>query len=115
MAALRSQGDEVPHHAGVRQVGLGIPLLGVDEVREFEGVPYKEDWSIIPDHIPISILSVKLDSKATGVTGSVSRSFLSPDSRKSGKNGSLLVDLFKHLGFGVFGDIMSDNKVSMSP
>lgn len=34
MQTLRPQAPEVPHHVGVLHVGLGVPLLRVDEGRE---------------------------------------------------------------------------------
>ena len=37
-----------------------------------DGVSYEEDGSIIADQVPVSILCIKLDSKSTRVTHSVS-------------------------------------------
>lgn len=31
MCSFRAKGDEVPEHVGVLEVGLGVPLLRVDE------------------------------------------------------------------------------------
>ena len=38
VGGLRPQGDEVPEHVGVLQVGLGVALLGVDEAAK-DGFP----------------------------------------------------------------------------
>lgn len=36
VGGLRSQGDEIPEHVGILQMGSRVPLLGVDEVRELQ-------------------------------------------------------------------------------
>ena len=37
-----------------------------------DGVPNEEDGGVVSNQIPVSLLSVKLDSKATRITNSVS-------------------------------------------
>jgi hypothetical protein len=36
--SLRNQGDEVPESIGIAAVGLGVALLGVDEIGELDRV-----------------------------------------------------------------------------
>ena len=67
MGCHRHQGDEVPEHVGVLQVGHRVPLLGVDEVGEENRVTDEEDWSVVSDQIPVTLLSVELHSKPTRV------------------------------------------------
>ena len=39
-----------------------LALLGVDEVRELDGVTDEEDRSVVSDHVVVSFLSVELDA-----------------------------------------------------
>merc|ERR1719234_2661959 len=74
------EGDEVPEHVGVLEVGNRVPLLGVDEVGEEYGVPDEEDGGVVAHDVPVPLLGVELHSKSTRVPGSVSRSTLSTNS-----------------------------------
>jgi len=38
MSGLRAEGDEIPEHIRVLEVGGGVTLLGVDERREEDGI-----------------------------------------------------------------------------
>ena len=49
-----------------------VPLLCMDEARKQDRVPDKEDGSVVPHQVPVALLGVVLDSKAPGVSGSVS-------------------------------------------
>jgi hypothetical protein len=51
MHRLRYQGQEVPECIRVLQVRLRVPLLGMDEVWELEGVADEEDWSVVPNQV----------------------------------------------------------------
>jgi hypothetical protein len=35
----------------------------VDEIREFDGVTNEEDRSVVSGHVPVALLSVKLNGK----------------------------------------------------
>ena len=71
--ALRRPGPEVPHRGGVAQVGPGVPLLGVDEVRKLVGVAHEEHRGVVADQIPVALLGVDLEGEsahiALGVRG----------------------------------------------
>lgn len=73
MGGLWSQGDEVPEHVRVLQVGLGVSLLRVDERWEEDRVTDEEDRRVVADQVPDSIVSVKLDSETSGISSSISR------------------------------------------
>lgn len=52
-------------------MSLGVTLLGVDEVREFDGVPDEEDGSVIEHPVKVALLSSNLEGKSTGITGGI--------------------------------------------
>ena len=52
-------------------MSLRVTLLGVDEVREFGGVPDEEDGGVVEDPIPVAFLGLELDSESSRVTSSV--------------------------------------------
>ena len=60
-------------------MSLGVPLLSVDEVREFGGIPDEEDGCIVKDPIPISFVCSKLDREPTGISCGVGRSRFATD------------------------------------
>ena len=70
--ALGDQAPEVPHHVGAFQISLRVPLLSVDEVREFLGVPDEEDGRVVPSHVPVAFFRVELDGEASGVSFRIS-------------------------------------------
>ena len=49
------------------QIGLGMALLGMDEVGELVRVPHEEHRRVVADQIPIAFLGVELDCEATHV------------------------------------------------
>ena len=67
VGGLRVQREVVPHHVGVLEVGLGVPLLGVDEVGELAGVSDEEDGRVVASHVPVALLGVELDREASRV------------------------------------------------
>lgn len=77
MRGLGAKGDEVPEHIGVLEVSLWVPLLGVDEAGEEEGVTDEEDGSVVPREVPYSLVGVELDGKTSRITCCVSTSTLS--------------------------------------
>lgn len=76
MSRLRTQRHEVPEHVGVLQVSLWISFLRVDEAWEEHRVANEEDWRIVADQIPNSVLGVEFGCETTRIAKSVSRSAL---------------------------------------
>lgn len=114
MGRFRGKGKEVPEHVGILQVGLGISLLGVDEIGEFQGVSDEEDWGVVSDHIPVTFFSVELDGKTSGVSFGISRSLFTTDSGESGEDGGSLSDLAEDFGFAVLGNVIGNLKITVS-
>jgi hypothetical protein len=69
------EGQVVPHHVGILQVGLRVSLLGVDEVGELARVTDEEHRGVIAYHVPIPFFSVEFYRESTGVTFGVRATF----------------------------------------
>lgn len=50
---------------------LGLRFHRMDDVREFDGVLDKEHRNIVPNDVPVALLSVKLDSETADITNGV--------------------------------------------
>ena len=130
MGGLLPQGDKVPESVRVLKnkikfencpllgeirylaVGDGVPLLGVDEAREEDRVPDEEDWGVVPDQVPVSLLGVELDGEPPGVAGGVGRSRLPPDGGEAGDDGGALPHLGEDVGLAVLGDVVGHLEVA---
>lgn len=73
MDTLWSPGQEVPKHVWILQVSLRVPLLGMNEIRELTRVPYKENRSVVSNHIPVSFFGKELNGKTSWIPFRVSR------------------------------------------
>jgi hypothetical protein len=62
----------IPEHIRILQMGLGIPLLGMDEVRELGRVTDEEDGSVVEDPIPVTFLGPQFEREPARVAGGVS-------------------------------------------
>jgi len=113
VAGFRNEGKEIPEHIGVLAVSLRISLLCVDEIGELGRISDEEDGSVVSNHIVVTFFSVKLDSKTSRISFSISRSLLTTDSRESSKNRSSLSNSVQELSLGVFSDILGDFEITM--
>ena len=71
--ALGALRPEVPHRRGVAQIGPRIALLSVDEVREFVGVAHEENRRVVADQVPIALIGIEFERKATHVALGIGR------------------------------------------
>ena len=85
-----SVGPEIKGSVGITQVGLGVSLLGVQEVGELNGILDEENRGVVADHVVVALLCVELDGEASGVSNCVSRAILTSDSRESQEQRGLL-------------------------
>ena len=93
---------------------LWVSLLSVNETGEEHGISNEENWCVIANHVPVAIISVKLDSEATGVTSCISRSALTSNSGKSNTNWCPFSDTLEHTSPTVFCYVMSHLEVAKS-
>ena len=99
---------EIEDHVWISQVSGWVSLLGVKEVWELNWVIDEEDWSIVSNHIIISLLGVELDGKASWVSDGISGSSLASDGGESEEEWGLLANLVKEGSLGEHGHILSN-------
>ena len=107
---LGQRGPEVPVVLGAAHVGAGIPLHGVVEVGELEGIAQEEDRRVVAHQIPVALLGIELHRKAPDVPLGVGGAALAGDGGKAQEAVGLLADLGEDLGLGVLGDVMGDGE-----
>ena len=71
LKSLRAITPEVPSHVSILAISLRISLLAVDEIWELDRILDKEHWSVISNHIIVSLFSVKLNGESSGVSVSI--------------------------------------------
>lgn len=106
-------GQVVPEHGGVLQVGLGVPLLGVDEDGELGGVAQKEDGGVVEDPVPVALLGVELDGEPPGVAGTVRGALLAADRGEAGEQLGLLADALEHVDDGDVANVIGDLELAV--
>lgn len=68
MSCFRSQRDEIPEHVWILQVRLWISLLGVNEAWEENWIPNEENWRVVTNNIPNTIVCVEFNSETSWIT-----------------------------------------------
>lgn len=114
VSRFRNLREEVPEHVGTLEIGLGVSLLGVDEIREFNRVSDEEDGGVVTNHIPIAFFSIELDGETTGITFGISGTLFTTDGGESGEDGSSLADGFEDLSLAELGDVVGDFQITPS-
>lgn len=74
------RGCTYPEHISISEMAPGVPLLGVNEVRELGRITNEEDRGVVEDPIPVTLVGPEFDGEASRVTGCVSRARLTTDS-----------------------------------
>lgn len=102
-----------PEGIRVLEMGLGVPLLSVDEVGEFGRVTDEEDGSVVEHPIPITFLSPELESEPTRVTSGIGRAGFTTDGGDTSSDANLLADALEEGLGGDIAQIMSDLEVTV--
>ena len=105
VATLRREREEVPEHVRVRHVGLWVPFLRVDEVRELARVTDEEDRRVVSDHIVVAVFRVELDGEAARVARGICAALLSAHRGETQKERRALAGGGKELGLRELGDL----------
>ena len=108
--AFRRQRPEIPHRGRAAQIGLGIALLGADEIREFIGVANKKHRGVVADQVPIAVLGIVLHGKAAHVALGIGRAAFAGHGRKAPEALGLFADLAEYLRLGPAGDVAGDRQ-----
>ena len=107
LGALR---PEVPLHVVITQVGLGVALLGVDEVGELVGISDEEHGRVVAHEVPVALIGVELECEPAHITLGIGRPALAGDGRETQEAFGLLADFGKERGLGVLGDVVGDRE-----
>ena len=101
-------GKVVPEHGGIFQVGLGVPLLGMDEDGELGRIPHEKDGSVVEHPVPVALFGVELEGKPTRVTSTVGGALFATDCRETSKHLGFLADSLEHVRNGKITDVICD-------
>jgi len=115
MGTFRNLGKEIPKHIWIFAVGLGIPFLSVNKIRELSWITNEKHWCIVSCHIPITFFSIKLYSKSTWISFCICWSFFTAYSRETRKNRGFFTYLFKRFCLSKLSNIMSTFKYPWAP
>ena len=108
--AFGRQAPEVPGGGGAAQMGARVTLLGVDEVGELQRITDEEDGGVVADEVPVALVGIELDRKATHVTFGVGCPHLAGDGGETRDQRGDLAHFGKEAGTGVGGDIVGDGE-----
>jgi len=100
MDRLGVLGEVVPEHISILEMGLGVTLLGVDEMRELGWVTDEEDGSVVEHPVEIALLSTDLDGETSGVAGGIGRAALATDGGETDGHLGLGSDILEELDCG---------------
>jgi len=107
------QREEIPEHVGVLQVGDGVALLGVDKIGEFDGIPDEKDRGVVPHHVVVAFLGVKLDRKPARVAFGIGGTLLAAHGGKAHKDFRLFARFREERRPGVLAHIGGCFKVAV--
>jgi hypothetical protein len=99
---------EIKDHIWIGQVGSWVPLLGVDEIWELNGIIDEEDWSVISYHVVVAFLGVELDGESSWVPHSIRSASLTSDSGEPKEQWSLLSNLVQKCGPREWRDVVGN-------
>ncbi|MNI45402.1 hypothetical protein D3C73_998260 [compost metagenome] len=114
MQRLRRKGPEIPDGIGVFEMGLRVAFLGVNKVRKFNRITDEKDRRIIADQIIIAFFGIKFHGKAAWIAHSIGRPQLPGYCREANEHRRAFAHLRQEGCFSIFGQILSDFKITMS-
>jgi hypothetical protein len=48
-----------------------LRLAGMNHINEFDGILDEEDWNVVADKIPISLIGIELESKPSDIANGI--------------------------------------------
>ena len=92
---------------------LRIALLGMNKVRELGRIAKEEDRSIVEYPVEIAFISTNLDSKTTGITGSVCRARLATNRGETNSSAGSVADFLEERGTSKVRNVVCHFEVTM--
>ena len=96
-------------------IAIRCALEGMNHIRELDGVSNEKDRQVVSYKIIVSILSVELNGKSTGIPHSISRATATGYSRKPYKYRGLFIGVLKELRLRISCHALVNLKVAMCP
>ena len=62
-------------------------LARVDDIGELESILNEEDWNVVADNVPVTLVGVKLHGKATNISDGIRTASASQDGREAEEDG----------------------------
>ena len=90
-----------------------MTLLGMNEVRKFEGIADEKNRGIVADDVPIAFFGVEAKRKAAYVALGIGGPALAGDRGEAQERFGLLADLRQRGGASVFRDVISYDQRSI--
>jgi len=84
--------QKIPKRSRILQIRLRVPLLRMDKGRKLDAISDEEYGRVISNHIPISLISIKLDGESTRIPRSIGRALFAADGGETNSNFGLLAD-----------------------
>ena len=97
MESFWGEGPEVPCHLSGLYASLRVSLLGMDEIWELDWISDEEDWSVVADHIVVSLLGVELDGESSGISLAVVSTTLASNGGEAEEAWSSLTNSIKEV------------------
>ena len=114
MEGLRSVLPEVEDLVGISQIGQRVPLLGVQEVGELDGIVNEEYRCVVANHVVVSFLGVEFNGEATRIPDGIGGTSLTSYCRESQEKRSPLSNLVQKGGLGEGSDVVGDLENTVS-
>ena len=76
----------------------------MNQIGEFDRVLNKEDWNIISDDVPITLLRVQLHREAANIPGEIRGAFVAGDGGEAHEGRGLFTGALKEIGTSHFGE-----------
>lgn len=116
MCGLTVGENEIPEVI-VRRLCLGnfivrLRLAGVDKVGELDGILNEEDRNVVANNVPVALLGVKLDSKASNIPNGVSTASASKDGGEADEDRCLAGCVRQYWGVSEVSETLVDSKCS---
>ena len=114
MQRLGQRGPEVPVVEGAAQIGAGVPLHGMVQVGELQGIAQEEYGRVVAHEIPVAFLGIELHREAPDIALGVGSAALAGHRGKAEEEFGLLAHFGENLRLGVAGDIVGDGEGAVS-
>jgi hypothetical protein len=110
LEALRTKpgGREGSRFATYFIMRLGFARM--DYIRKFHRVLDEEDWNIVADNVPVTLLCVKFEGEASHVSHCVGATSTTQDCRESHEHGGLSGGISEDAGIGDIGGTLMKSK-----